>query len=470
MKNSLFTPRLHRMICAFAGVALLICGVALMAHAQGGRSASLIRDTEIENYLKEWAAPVIKAADLDPDSVNIILVQDSNVNAFVAGGQNIFLYTGLLTKSKNPSEVIGVLAHELGHIRGGHLVRGRDAMESASYEAMLGTILGIGAAILAGDAGAAGAISAGSSGMALNKLLAFSRIQESSADQAAMTFLDRAHINPQGLVTFMERLEDEEMLPVSQQSEYVRTHPLTRDRVESLKAGTERSAYNNTKTPARWDDEHARMMAKLVGFVTPEYVVWNYSEKDTALPARYARAIAAYRQNKVDEALRLTDTLLRDEPKNPYFLELKGQMLTDFGRPGEAVPYYRQATELDPKSGLIRTAYAHTLVETANNDQKQLQTAITQLERAQQDEPRSTRIHRLLATAYGKMGQDSMAKLHLAEEALLQRRLPQARQQVEAAIPGLPEGSSSWIRAQDILSQVSLSEEEDKNNKGKTKR
>ena len=256
----------------------------------------------------------------------------------------------------------------------------------------------------------------------------------------------------------MQRLEDEELLPVNQQSEYVRTHPLTGSRVESLQAGTERSHYNDAATPAAWKDQHARMLAKLVGFVTPEYVIWNYSDKDTSLPARYARAIAAYRQNRIDEALRLTDSLLKDEPKNPYFLELKGQMLTDFGRPGEAVPYYKQAMEQDPASGLIRTAYAHTLIETAGNNQAQLQTAITQLERAQRDEPRSTPVQRLLATAYGKMGDEPMAKLHLAEEALLQRRFPQARQQAEVAANGLKKGSAAWIRAQDILGQVSIDE------------
>ncbi len=466
MNNKPFSPRLHRAICAFTGVILLMSSLALMAHAQGSRPLSLIRDTEIENYLKEWAAPVIKAADLDPASVNFILVQDSNINAFVAGGQNIFLYTGLLMKSKSPDEVVGVIAHELGHIRGGHLIRSKDAMENASYEAMLGTILGIGAAILTGDGAAAGAVSAGSSGMALNKLLAFSRIQESSADQAALTFLQRAHANPQGLVSFMQRLADEELLPVSQQSEYVRTHPLTRDRVESLQAGTERSSYNDTPTPAAQKDQHARMLAKLVGFVTPEYVVWNYSDKDTSLIARYARAIAAYRENKDNEALRLTDTLLADEPKNPYFLELKGQMLTDFGRPEQAIPFYKQATELDPASGLIRTAYAHTLIETAGENQGQLQTAITLLERAQRDEPRATRIQRLLATAYGKMGNEAMAKLYLAEEALLQRRIPQARMQAEVAANGLKQGSGPWLRAQDILSQVSINEKKGENNKG----
>lgn len=465
LKINLFHPRMHRVICALIGICLLVTSLGLIAHAQGNRPISLIRDTEIENYLKEWALPVIKAADLDPASVNIILVQDNNVNAFVAGGQNIFLYTGLLMKSKSPEEVVGVIAHELGHIRGGHLIRGRDAMESASYEAMLGSILGIGVAILSGQGGAAGAIATGSQSMALNKFLNFSRIQESSADQAALGFLERAKQPPNGLIAFMQRLADEELVPSAQQSEYVRTHPLTRDRVESLQAGARTSKYMNKEPSARWKDQHARMLAKLTGFVTPEYVVWNYSEKDTSLYARYARGIAAYRQNKVQEALNLTDSLLKDEPQNPYFLELKGQMLSEFGRPAESVPYYKQAVALEPSSGLIRTAYAHNLIVTATGT-AQLETAITQLERAKQDEPRSAGIHRLLATAYGKVGDESMAKLHLAEEALLQRRYPQAKMNAEAAANGLKRSSGPWIRAQDILQQVSINERDAKPENG----
>lgn len=449
------------MICALIGVCLLVTSVALIAHAQNNRPISLIRDTEIENYLKEWAAPVIKAADLDPASVNIILVQDSNMNAFVAGGQNIFLYTGLLMKSKGPDEVIGVIAHELGHIRGGHLVRGRDAMESASYEALLGSILGIGVAVLSGQGGAAGAIAAGSQGMALNRFLSFSRIQESSADQAALGYLSRAQLSPQGLIAFMQRLADEELVPSGQQSEYVRTHPLTRDRVNALSAGAQSSQHLNNAVSAKWKDQHARMLAKLTGFVTPEYVVWNYSEKDPGLYARYARAIAAYRQNKVNDALTLTDSLLQDEPGNAYFLELKGQMLSEFGRPAEAVPYYKKAVEKDPASGLIRTAYAHNLIATAS-DRAALETAITQLQRAQRDEPRSAGIHRLLAMAYGKIGDEPMAKLHVAEEALLQRRLVQAKMNAESAAQGLKRGSGPWLRTQDILAQVSVRERDAK--------
>ncbi len=436
---------------------IVICLLALWlapAAAQAAAPAGIIRDTEIEATLRAWAEPVMRAAGLNPDSVRIVLVQDDSINAFVAGGQNIFIYTGLLLKSENAAEVIGVLAHELGHISGGHLIRSRDAMETASYESILGTVLGIGAAIVTGDGRAAAAVSAGSQAGALNRLMAFSRVQESSADQAALTFLERAQMSPAGLASFMKKLEDDELVPARQQAEYIRTHPLTRDRVSSLEAGLARSPYRDTPFSSGVAAEHARMVAKLTGFLHPERAAWNYNDRDNGIPARYARAIAAYRQNKVQDALRLTDGLLASEPANPYFLELKGQMLVDFGRVSEAVPLYRKALAQKPDAALIRIAYAHALIETAGNDKVRLQQAVDDLTRAARDEPRNSRLHRLLATAYGRQGQEALARLHLAEEAFLLRRRDEARSLAKAASAALPEGSPGWLRAQDILKAV----------------
>ena len=189
----------------FLAVMVLSIIVPRYAHAQGG--ITIVRDTEIENILREWSEPVIKAAELDPNAVNFILVQSNDINAFVAGGPNIFIFTGLLLKSENPGEIVGVIAHELGHIRGGHLVRTRGALENASYESVLGTVLGIGAAILTGNGGAGLAVASGTSSFAQNKFLAFSRLQESSDHQADLDYLERAHMNPEGLVTFMHKLE-----------------------------------------------------------------------------------------------------------------------------------------------------------------------------------------------------------------------------------------------------------------------
>ncbi len=432
---------------------LLVCQV-FPAHAQ-----SLIRDTEIEQTLKEWGSPVFKAAGLNPEAVNIILIQSDAINAFVAGGSNIFFYTGLIDKTDGPGEVIGVLAHETGPITGGHLIRTRDALERASYESIIGTILGIGAAILSGDSGAAAAISAGGNTLAQRRFLAHSRVQESSADQAALTFFEQAKLNPTGLATFMDKLKAESFVPESQQSEYVRTHPLVDNRVEALQRRIEESVYKDQALPKEWVEKHARMKAKLVGFTKPGQIPWVYNDTDHSIAADYARAIAAYRENKVEEAIKRIDDLLLREPQNPYFHELKGQMLVDFGRVEDAVMSYAMALQYLPNAPLIQVAYAHALIESAKNDEpKYLNEAIENLELALIKEPRTSRIHRFLAIAYGRQGNESRAKIHLAEEALLQRRIDYAQQHAQAIIAQEKEGSLLWLKAKDILSFIETME------------
>lgn len=423
----------------------------------------IIRDTEIENMLREWTSPVIRAAGLSPDGVHFVLVQDDNINAFVAGGPNIFIYTGLIEKTKDPSELIGVIAHELGHIQGGHLVRLRGAVEDASYESMLGAVLGIGAAILTGQGSAATVVSSGASSLAQRSLLSFSRVQESSADQAALNNLEHAGLNPSGLLSFMHELESQELLPSDQQTEYVRTHPLTRDRIEAIQAGIDRSSRAHDTTSAAKIEQHKRMLAKLKGFINPERVTWDYGDRDQSVPARYARTIAAYRQNHVQEALAGIDMLITIEPNNAYFHELKGQMLVDFGRVAQAVPEHKKAVEIDPKGGLLRIAYAHALIESASDSEKEkLQEAITQIDRALKDEPKSIRAYRLLATAYGRLGNDPMARLNLAEEALLKGEKDYAKSQANAAMKGLQKNSASWLRARDIVVYTDVRKDDNK--------
>lgn len=462
MKNWKHHARTARTTLAALALITPVLWSAAPVPARAQAAPAIVRDTEIEHWLRDWATPVIRAADLDPDGVNFILVQNSDLNAFVAGGQNVFIYTGLLMRTDDPGEIVGVIAHELGHISGGHLIRLGGALESAGYESMLGALLGIGTAIITGNGAAAGAVASGASSMATMRLLSYSRLQESSADQAALTYLDRAGMSPDGLVTFMSKLEDQELLPANQQTAYIRTHPLTRDRVEALSAGKSRTAHAQKTIPPEWREQHARMKAKLVAFINPERVAWDYGANDQSVAARYARAIAAYRQSHTEEALRITNSLLHDEPDTPYFHELKGQMLVDFGRVAEAVPAYKKAVELAPDAGLLRISYAHALIETARGgDSPQLAEAIRQLERARNDEPRSSRIQRLLATAYGRKGEEGAAKVYLAEEALLKRETDYAKRQAEAALAILPAGSKHRIRAQDIISYIEQNPEKE---------
>lgn len=453
-----------RMAAFFAAFMLLaaafpVRAVQAQGNAQGGMT--IIRDTEIESMIGEWMAPVFAAAGLDPAGVKIILVQSNEMNAFVAGGSNIFVYTGLMEKTDNPGEMIGVLAHEMGHIAGGHLIRSRDAMERASYESVIGAILGVGAAIATGDSSAVPAVALGTGSMAQRRFLAHSRVQEASADQAAMGFLEKAQINPSGLGSFMEKLKAEIYLPTDRQSEYVMTHPLVENRIDALQTRIAQSPYKDKPLPAAWTAQHARMKAKLLGFLHPEQISWVYGDQDDSVPARYARAIAAYRNNNVDGALARIDALLNTEPDNPYFLELKGQMLVDFGRGAEAIPFYRRAVSILPEASLLRIALGHALIESAAGSdapEEALKEAVGQLERALRDEARSTRLHRLLATACGRLGDEDMARVHLAEEAVLQQRYDYAREQAQGVLDHAAADSVAAVRAKDVLSFIESQE------------
>ena len=418
-------------------------------------SPVIIRDTEIENMLYEWMNPLLEVNDMPKDSVKIIIVQSPDINAFVAGGKNIFIYTGLLEKSENPEEVIGVLAHELGHIVGGHLIRSRQAIEQASYEMILGTLLGIGAAIVTGDGGAAAVLSAGASEMAKRKFLSFSRVQESSADQSAIKTLKESNIPVSGLKSFMEKLKHEDLLPEDKQSEYSRTHPLTGNRVEAISAAIaqEKEGHSKKSISKEWHDQHARMKSKLIGYIRPEYVDWVYDDRDHSIYADYARSIAFYRQNKIEESLDIIDKLMRREVGNPYFIELKAQILMDYGRVKEAAELYRKASLIIPDSTLIRTSLAHALIEQVgnNNDIDKLEEAIINLEYSIKKDPKSTRNHRLIATAYGKIGNDNMAQLHLAEEAYLQGRYQYAIKKATIASSTMKKETKEWVRSQDII-------------------
>lgn len=443
----------------FASLVMLLSMLSLLmtslprgAHAQA--RPTLIRDTEIEEIFKQWMQPLLVQAHIPQDGVNIVLVQSTDINAFVAGGANIFFYTGLIEKTDSPQEIMGVLAHELGHIAGGHLIKSRAAMERASYESILGMVLGLGAALATGEGEAAGAVIMGSQSMAAGRYLAHSRIQESSADQAAFSYLEGAGFTADGLPSFFEKLQSEELLPASRQSQYMRTHPVTRDRIDAIKTLIdEHPEYKDKSLPAEWIEQHARMKAKLVGFINPGSVAWEYDDSDQSIAAQYARAIAFYRQNDIDKAISGIDALIAREPHNPYFYELKGQMLSEYSQIEKALAPYKKAVFLKPDAPLIRIAYAHSLIE-SGNDQKRLKEAVENLNIALAKEAKSSRAHRLLATAYGRLGDEIQAKLHLAEEAVLTRRLPYARMQAAHVLQASEQGSKTWLRAKDILTHV----------------
>ncbi len=436
---------------------LVICLATVLAvPAEGqaqrrGSGLSIIRDAEIEHTLRRLAEPVFEASGLDPDSVSITLINSNTINAFVAGGQNMFLHTGLIQAMDGPEQLIGVMAHESGHLAGGHLIRGRQAREDASAQVILSTLLGIGAALLTGRGDAGVAIGASGYDLAVRDFLSFSRAQESAADQAALAYLDRTGLSARGLLSFFEVLENQELLPASQQVEYLRTHPLTRDRIRAVRAHVERSRHSDKSAPPQQQEQFQRMHAKLEGYLAPVRALRRFGVDDPTIAARYGRAIALYRRGDLGAALSAIDALVAQEPNNPFFHELKAQVLFENGRIAQAVPEYERTVRLLPDNGLLRMALARAVLEYRDRDPAGLDEAIGHLQVALQQERRSPQVWRLFATAYGRRGDRGLTAYALAEEAVLRGDIALAKQQAERAQQLLPRGSPAWLRAEDIL-------------------
>ncbi|UEM05118.1 M48 family metalloprotease [Skermanella rosea] len=438
--------KIRILAAALSALALVVVSAA-PAEAQQ-RRLQFIRDAEIEHIIRTYAGPIFEASGINGDSVEIALVKDSSLNAFVAGGMNLFIHTGLLQESENPDELIGVIAHEIGHIAGGHLIRSQEAMEGASAQAILSALLGIGAALATGEAGAGAAILGGGQEMARRSYLAYSRAQESTADQAALGYMDQAGVSARGLLNFLEKLAGQDLRPTDRQDAFVRTHPLTQDRIESVRYHVEHSRVSDRKAPAEYVEMHARMKAKLLGFIQPQIALHRYRDSDTEVAPRYGRAIALYQRGDIRQALPLIDQLIKEEPDNPFFHELKGQVLLENSRVAESIAPYRKAVELLPDSALLRSSLAHALVET--NDDSLLDEALKHLKAAASREPRTPFTWRLIATVYGRENQQGMLSYALAEEAMARGDRAVARFHAEKAENQLPAGSPGWIRAQDI--------------------
>ncbi|MCP4327419.1 MAG: M48 family metalloprotease [Alphaproteobacteria bacterium] len=421
-----------------------------LARAQG---LSLIRDAEIENILWAYTAPILRVAGIDPNAATINIVADDSLNAFVAGGPNIYLFTGLLRRSDSPEQTMGVIAHEVGHIAGSHGTRTRDLMSDLQIQGFITMILGFALAAASGQSGAAGAATLGGAGLSTNALLAHSRAQESAADSAGLTYMDDIGVSATGLYDFLKVLENEEYLAVGRQSPYYRTHPVTRERINFVGEHVRNSPTSNARLPQKFYLWHEIMRAKLTAFLeSPGRVLQVYPETDNSLPARYARAIAYYRVPNLKEALPRIDELIAEHPNNPYFHELKGQMLFENGRGGEAVGPYKEAVALLPHSPLLRTQLAQVLLE--SGDPKQNLEALSNLKEAARYDHSNGLTYHLLSIAYGREGNIGMAALSIAEKALLEGDRDTAISQAQRAMHLLDNGSLNWLRAERVMNDA----------------
>jgi predicted Zn-dependent protease len=428
--------------------------LAVQPAAAQQKRPKLIRDVEIETLLRDYMRPIWAAAGLTQQNIRVVLIDDPSFNAFVMDGKRIFVNTGALMQSDTPNEIIGVLAHETGHIAGGHLARMRLQLEGAQTAAIVAMLLAVG-----GVAASAGSDNVGGNPAGLitgpqeairRTLLAYQRGEEQAADRAAVSYLSATKQSPRGMVKTFERFQNDQLFISQRVDPYVLSHPMARERIAALEELAARSPYVNAKDPPALQARHDMMRAKLYGFTQrPDAVARRYPLSNTSLPARYARAISTYRFGNVPDGVRQIDGLIAEQPNNPYFYELKGQALLESGRAREAVAPLRKATELTGGNPLLRTMLGQSLVE--SGDKASTDEAIRELNFGLQRDSNSSTGWRYLATAYGQKGDLANADLASAQSAFYGGDYKLARELAGRARLKFPLGSPGWLKADDIV-------------------
>ena len=430
-------------------LALALAGLALTA--QPAAAQSILRDAETEALFQDMSRPIIAAAGLDPRNVDIVLINDGSINAFTAGGQAVFINSGLIALADNANQVQGVIAHELGHVAGGHAERINEGLKPATGITILSLLLGVAAAAAGAPEAALGIIGAGQQA-ALGKFLAFSRTQEASADAAGAAFLSKAGFSGRGSLDFFKKLQNEEYrhgFKRDSDAEFYSSHPLTDDRIATLQDTYEKDPAWNARTDPKLEARFQRVKAKLYGYLAePQATLRDFPEYETTVPARYARAYAFHKEALMDKAQVETDALLKTAPDDPYFLELKGQILLESGKPLEAIEPLRRATSLTANAPLIATTFGHALI--ASEDRANFVEAQRVLKAAVAKDRENPFAWYELGVVYEANGDHARARLASAEQQFMNGKFAEAMRNAEVAQQGLPAGSPDMLRAQDI--------------------
>ena len=447
-------------------MAALILAIATVqpALAQDDSDAGpqVLRDTETEAMFKDMARPLIVAGKLDPNSVQIVLLNDPEINAFVAKGQIVYVQSGLLEAADNVNQLQGVVAHELGHVIAGDSIRSESGSKEATGISILSLVLG--AVAIAAGAGEAGmGIMQAGQRAAIGEMLAFTRTQEATADATGARLLSGAGISGKGMLDFFGKLQNlEYRLAIYSKDSFDRDHPLSSERIDALSKNLRSDPAWGKPTDPALEARFQRVKAKLLGYVDPKQAVVKYPESDQSIPAHYARAYAYHLGGYPDKSVAEADALLATNPHDPYFLELKGQILLESGKPKDAIPVLREAVQRSNEAPMIAAMLGHALV--ATEDQRNFAEAKQILKVAVNKDNEDPFAWYQLGIIYDREGDDARASLATAERNNLEGNPKMALASAEMAMKGIPPGTPDWIRAQDIA-MVSKAELQKKKNK-----
>jgi predicted Zn-dependent protease len=433
------------------------------ALAQENKGLPVLRDTETEQLLREYTRPILRAAGLEKQNIQMVIINESAFNAFVADGRRIFVNYGAMMQSETPNQIIGVLAHETGHLAGGHLSKLREQLAQAQTQMIIAMLLGAGA-LVAGSRGGnsnSGLANAGAAAIAAPQemirrtLLSYVRQQEENADRAGVKFLSATGQSAKGMYETFKRFTNESLFATRGSDPYVQSHPMPAERVAALEEIARSSPYWEKKDDPALQLRHDMVRAKISAFMERQDTVYRrYPLSNDSLPARYARAIATYRHGDLRSALAQIDGLIQVQPANPYFYELRGQALLEGGKPAEAIAPLRKAVQLSNNSPLIEMLLGQALV--ASDNKAYTEEAIAILRAAVARETEAPLGYSQLAMAYGRKGDFAQADLASAQAAYLRGDNKTARDLASRAKTRFAVGTPGWVKADDIVSAKPL--------------
>ena len=450
-------------LTAVAVAAAMVLAPMAPLRAQENKGPPILRDTEAEALLREYTRPILRAAGLEKQNIQMVIINDPNFNAFVADGRRIFVNYGAIMQSETPNQLIGVLAHETGHLAGGHLAKLREQLARAQTQMLVAMLLGAGAIIAGASKGTSGvglsdagaAAVAGPGEMIRRSLLSYQRQQEENADRAGVKFLTMTGQSPKGMYDTFRRFTNESLFAARGADPYLQSHPMPAERVAALEQIGRASPYWDKKDDPALQLRHDMMRAKISAFMERQDTVYRrFPLSNTSLPARYARAITTYLHGDLNSALAQIDGLIQAQPNNPYFYELRGQAMLEGGRPNEAIAPLHKAIALSNNSPLIEMLLGQALVATDNK--AHTDEAIALLRAAVARETEAPLGYSQLAMAYGKKGDYAEADLASAQAAYLRGDNKTARQLAARAKTRFAVGTPGWVRADDIVTAKPL--------------
>ena len=462
-----FVPRkTSALIASVTAAALALSPMA--ATAQRAKGPPVLRDAETEQLLRDYTRPILRAAGLERQNVQMVIINDSSFNAFVADGRRIFVNYGAIMQSETPNQLIGVLAHETGHLAGGHLSKLRERLAQAQTQMIIAMLLGAGALAAGASSGnsnnglasAGAAALTGPSEIIRRTLLSYQRQQEENADRAGVKFLTATGQSPKGMYETFKRFSSEILFAARGADPYAQSHPMPSDRVAALEGIARSSPYWDKKDDPALQLRHDMVRAKISAFMEqPGTVNRRYPQSNQSLPARYARAISTYLHGDLRSALGQIDALIQVQPNNPYLYEVRGQALLENGKPADAIAPLRKAVQLSNSSPLIEMLLGQALI--GSDNAAYTDEAIRILRTAVIREPEAPLGFMQLAMAYGKKGDYAQADLASAQAAYLRGDNKTARELATRAKTRFAVGTPGWVKADDIVSAKPPSDSQD---------